>query len=80
MQKNYGVSKWPDIEEINSKMDKLLHADVLHIKADARARYMDYFDTKCKRSKEIIAEARQYIPGGVQHNLAFNYQIGRAHV
>ncbi len=73
MKENYGVSKWPDIEEINSKMDKLLQADVLHIKADARARYMDYFDTKCKRSKEIIAEARQYIPGGVQHNLAFNY-------
>ena len=37
MKENYGVSKWPDIEEINSKMDKLLQADVLHIKAEARA-------------------------------------------
>ena len=27
---------------------------------------------KCAKSKEITAEAKKYIPGGVQHNLAFN--------
>ena len=33
----------------------------------------EYFDKKCSKSKEMIAEAKNYIPGGVQHNLAFNY-------
>jgi hypothetical protein len=32
-----------------------------------------YFETSCRRSKELTDEAKQYIPGGVQHNLAFNY-------
>lgn len=34
---------------------------------------LDYFETKCAKSKAITTEAKQYIPGGVQHNLAFNY-------
>mgnify|MGYP003290790452 FL=1 len=33
----------------------------------------EYYDKKCAKSKEMIAEAKQVIPGGVQHNLAFNY-------
>jgi glutamate-1-semialdehyde-2,1-aminomutase len=32
-----------------------------------------YFDQKCARSRALTDEAKQYIPGGVQHNLAFNY-------
>jgi glutamate-1-semialdehyde 2,1-aminomutase len=32
-----------------------------------------YFDQRCPRSKAMIKEAKQYIPGGVQHNLAFNH-------
>ena len=35
--------------------------------------FLDYFDDRCKRSKELTDEAKKYIPGGVQHNLAFNY-------
>ena len=35
--------------------------------------YLDYFETKCARSKALTGEASEYIPGGVQHNLAFNY-------
>ncbi|NWF95934.1 MAG: aminotransferase class III-fold pyridoxal phosphate-dependent enzyme [Candidatus Thorarchaeota archaeon] len=42
------------------------------IRPDAMAKYLDYFETHCKRSKELAAQARQFIPGGVQHNLAFN--------
>ena len=34
--------------------------------------YLDYFDTRCIRSKALNEEARKIIPGGVQHNLAFN--------
>ena len=35
--------------------------------------FLNYFDTKCVKSKALIEEAKQIIPGGVQHNLAFNY-------
>lgn len=35
--------------------------------------YLDYYKTKCTKSRAIYENARQYIPGGVQHNLAFNY-------
>jgi glutamate-1-semialdehyde 2,1-aminomutase len=34
---------------------------------------LGYFENNCKKSKELYLEAREYIPGGVQHNLAFNY-------
>mgnify|MGYP002224774934 FL=1 len=33
----------------------------------------EYYNKKCLKSKAQIEEARQIIPGGVQHNLAFNY-------
>ena len=36
-------------------------------------KYLNYFETKCRGSKQMIEEARKVIPGGVQHNLAFNY-------
>ena len=30
-------------------------------------------EAKCQKSKEMITKAKEIIPGGVQHNLAFNY-------
>lgn len=73
MNTHYGVSKWPDVDRIAANMDRLVNSPLHHIKPDAMARYLDYFETKCAKSKALIAEAKQFIPGGVQHNLAFNY-------
>lgn len=73
MKKGYSVSKWPDVDLINEKMDKLINDRLYEIKPEAMERYLNYFETKCKKSKALNEEARQYIPGGVQHNLAFNY-------
>ncbi|MDR1939704.1 MAG: aminotransferase class III-fold pyridoxal phosphate-dependent enzyme, partial [Clostridiales bacterium] len=33
----------------------------------------NYYGKKCKKSKALYDEAKQYIPNGVQHNLAFNF-------
>ena len=33
----------------------------------------EYYEKKCAKSKAMIDKAREIIPGGVQHNLAFNY-------
>ena len=73
MEKTYSVSKWPDVEKIAVKMDKLVNDRLYNIKPEAMARYLEYFETKCKKSKALNEEAKKYIPGGVQHNLAFNY-------
>ena len=40
---------------------------------------MKYFDEKCKGSREIYEESQKYIPGGVQHNLAFNKPFPDVH-
>jgi glutamate-1-semialdehyde 2,1-aminomutase len=34
---------------------------------------LNYFEKQCAKSKAMTDEAKKYIPGGVQHNLAFNY-------
>ena len=73
MKKRYSVSKWPDVDLINKKMDKLINDRLYEIKPEAMKKYLNYFETKCKNSKALNEEAKKYIPGGVQHNLAFNY-------
>ena len=35
--------------------------------------YLEQFEKRCPKSKAITERARQFIPGGIQHNLAFNY-------
>jgi glutamate-1-semialdehyde 2,1-aminomutase len=69
----YGISEWYDAGEIYKKIDNLLKQPIRNIKPEAVKKYLEYFDEKCSKSKEIIEDAKKYIPGGVQHNLAFNY-------
>jgi len=37
------------------------------------AGYLKFFEERCQRSKQIVDLAADFIPGGVQHNLAFSY-------
>ena len=73
MDSNYSISKWPDVDLIAKKMDHLINDKLYDIKPKAMEKYLSYFDTKCKKSQTLNQEAKKYIPGGVQHNLAFNY-------
>jgi glutamate-1-semialdehyde 2,1-aminomutase len=75
MDNRCGVSKWPNVDEIEAKMNRLVNDRLYKIKPEAMERYLGYFANKCTKSKAMIEEAKQYIPGGVQHNLAFNYPI-----
>ncbi|MCC6570524.1 MAG: aminotransferase class III-fold pyridoxal phosphate-dependent enzyme, partial [Chitinophagales bacterium] len=72
-QTGFSISEYHDIKPIYQKLNKLVSLPLQHIKPDAMQQYLQYFDTKCSQSKQMITEAKQYIPGGVQHNLAFNY-------
>ena len=71
--KKYGISEWESAQEINGNLKKLTSQPIFKVSKDYYDNVvLNYFDKKCKKSKEITDEAKEYIPGGVQHNLAFN--------
>ena len=72
-QSGFSISEYHDIKPIYQKLDKLVSLPLQHIKPEAMDGYLNYYKTKCTKSREVYDKARQYIPGGVQHNLAFNY-------
>lgn len=63
-----------DADEITKKLDALIRQPIYTIrKKDLEEYEQNYFYAKCLKSKEMIEKAKNVIPGGVQHNLAFNY-------
>jgi glutamate-1-semialdehyde 2,1-aminomutase len=68
----YAISEYPDVDAVYARLDALVRQPLRKVRRDAMAEYLEYFETRCRRSKELTDEAKEYIPGGVQHNLAFN--------
>ncbi len=64
----YGINEYPNVKQIYEKIDRLTKMPVQTIKRDAMNQYLNYYETKCAKSKEMIKEAKNYLPGGVQHN------------
>ncbi|MBP3939533.1 MAG: aminotransferase class III-fold pyridoxal phosphate-dependent enzyme [Clostridia bacterium] len=74
MANNFAISKYLDADAVTKQLDALIKKPVYSIKPDALKKYEEeYFAKKCVKSKEMIDVAKGRIPGGVQHNLAFNY-------
>ena len=74
MDTRFAISQYNDAIAVNKQLDELIKKPIYTIKPDALQDYVDnYYNTKCLKSKEMIEQAREIIPGGVQHNLAFNY-------
>jgi glutamate-1-semialdehyde 2,1-aminomutase len=71
--REYAISHWPDTDQILKKLDRLVKSPMRPIQRKRIKGYLDYFSTHCTRSKALTEQAQQIIPGGVQHNLAFNY-------
>jgi glutamate-1-semialdehyde 2,1-aminomutase len=69
----YAISEYPNTDEVLARLKELTRQPLRPIKRDRMQEFLNYFDTKCVKSKALIEEAKQIIPGGVQHNLAFNY-------
>lgn len=67
------VGDWPDIAAWEERRQRLLAEPVYSVKPERMAEVLAWFDQKCAQSKADTAAAMQYIPGGVQHNLAFNH-------
>ena len=69
----FGISRWDDPDEINRQLKELTSKPIYEVSDEYyEGEVMRYFDEKCKRSHAIYEEAKEVIPGGVQHNLAFN--------
>ena len=70
---NYAISSWPDTDDILDRLNRLVGAPMRPIRRDRMQEYLQYFEARCAKSKALTDQARRFIPGGVQHNLAFNY-------
>ncbi len=67
------ISHWPDTVDIYRRLDELVKQPMRPIKPVHMEKVLRFFDTQCPRSKALAERARTVIPGGVQHNLAFNH-------
>ncbi|PWK43563.1 aminotransferase class III-fold pyridoxal phosphate-dependent enzyme [Actinoplanes xinjiangensis] len=69
----YSISEYPDVDDTMRRLKALVAQPLRGLRHDALLDTLNYFETKCTASKEITERAKKRIPGGVQHNLAFNY-------
>ncbi len=69
----YAISRYPDVAEVYRRLGDLVSRPLRPIRRDAMDGYLAWFDAECRRSRELTDQAAELIPGGVQHNLAFNY-------
>lgn len=72
-EQKYAISKWHDTDKVLAQLDTLVARPMRPIRREKMAEYLDYFNNRCVRSKELTDRAKRLIPSGVQHNLAFNY-------
>ncbi len=72
-EQKHAISQYPDVDAIYQRLDALISQPLRPLKREAMQAVLEYYDSKCARSKQLTDEAKQIIPGGVQHNLAFNY-------
>ncbi|MBI3163272.1 MAG: aminotransferase class III-fold pyridoxal phosphate-dependent enzyme [Anaerolineales bacterium] len=72
-EQKYAIGEYHDVDEVYKKLNNLVSQPLRHVKREKMQEFLGYFENQCKRSKELTDEAKKFIPGGVQHNLAFNY-------
>jgi len=70
---DFSISQWQDTDAVMEQLHELLGQPVRSIRRENMDKVLKYFEEKCKTSKELADQAAQVIPGGIQHNLAFNY-------
>jgi glutamate-1-semialdehyde 2,1-aminomutase len=72
-EQNYAIREYHNTAEIYDKLEALIRQPLRPVRREKMDEFLRYFENQCQRSKELTDRAKQYIPGGVQHNLAFNY-------
>lgn len=69
----YAITEYPDVEKIYRGLEALVAQPPRPVRRDKMDEYLGYYTKNCAQSKALTNEAKKIIPGGVQHNLAFNY-------
>ena len=70
----FAIDEYLDAAKVTKDLDELIKKPIYSISPEKLKEYeTEYFDNKCAKSKAMITEAKEVIPGGVQHNLAFNH-------
>ncbi len=72
-EQKYAISEYHDTNAVYEKLNNLISQPMRPIRREKMQEFLAQIDQSCKRSKELSDEAKKLIPGGVQHNLAFNY-------
>jgi len=67
------ISAWPDVEALYERIEALVNQPMRPLRRDAMQRVLGWFDERCRGSKRLYDAAQSVIPGGIQHNLSFNY-------
>ena len=57
MSNGYGISNWEDAKTIYSELHELTSKPIYCVTEDALKDVLDYFETKCAKSKAITTEA-----------------------
>jgi glutamate-1-semialdehyde 2,1-aminomutase len=71
---SFAIKTYLDAKAVTRELDQLIQKPIYSVKKEKLAEYKaEYYGKKCTKSKAMLEEARKIIPGGVQHNLAFNY-------
>jgi glutamate-1-semialdehyde 2,1-aminomutase len=70
---SFGITTYPDVPDVYRRLRHLLELPPLPLRAEAMEGYLRSLEERCPRSRAIIGEAKELIPGGVQHNLSFNF-------
>jgi glutamate-1-semialdehyde 2,1-aminomutase len=69
----HALAHCPDAADIEERYTRLMAAPPRPLRRERVEAYLGLLAERCAGSRSMTERARQVIPGGVQHNLAFNY-------
>jgi len=70
---SFSISAYHDVDQVYAGIKNLMAQPPIHMPKDVLDTYIRKIESTCSKSKAMTTEAKEYIPGGVQHNLAFNH-------
>lgn len=73
MSAQFSISDYHNVDEVYKQIANLMAQPPVNVPKAALDAYIQKIEDTCKKSKAMTTEAMNYIPGGVQHNLAFNH-------
>ena len=71
----FAIQQYHDIEPIYKKLYGLASSPICDIDRTEMDNYLKLLNQKCSQSKAVVTKAMEFIPGGVQHNLAFKLPL-----